>query len=171
MKKLLLALAVLLLALALPGTMAGASVSEPRDFRADMTGNEEVPPVKTEGSGEFTLQISEDGMSITYQLSVEDLTSNILQAHIHLGQRGANGPVVAFLFDARPNGVPGDSLEVEGVITAAKLVGPLQGHKLSDLIAAIRNGNAYANVHTKINQGGEVRGQIVSEEFDEEAVG
>jgi hypothetical protein len=166
MKKLLFALATLPLALAIPGTVSGADMNEPTDFRADLTGAEEVPAVTTEGSGEVTFQISEDETSITYQLSAEDMTSNILQAHIHLGPPGVNGDIVAFLFDARPNGVPGDSLEVEGVITAANLIGPLQGHPFSELIAAIRSGNAYANVHTTVNPGGEVRGQIVNDEED-----
>jgi len=166
MKKLLFALAALPLALAIPATVTGADTNQPTDFRADLTGTEEVPAVPTNGSGEATFQISEDETSITYQLSAEDMTSNILQAHIHLGRKGVNGPIVAFLFDARPTGVPGDELEVEGVIRAANLIGPLQGHPFSELIAAIRSGNAYANVHTTVNPGGEVRGQIVSDEED-----
>jgi hypothetical protein len=37
----------------------------------------------------------------------------------------------------------------EGSITSANLVGPLQGKQLSDLIALMRNGQAYVNVHTE----------------------
>jgi hypothetical protein len=59
----------------------------------------------------------------------------------------------------------------EGTFTAANLVGPLAGHPLSDLLAAIQSGNAYVNVHTNDGQGaantgpgdfpgGEIRGQL-----------
>ena len=59
----------------------------------------------------------------------------------------------------------------EGTITAANLVGPLAGHPLSDLIAEMRAGNTYTNVHTNDGvappntgpgdfPGGEIRGQI-----------
>jgi hypothetical protein len=58
-----------------------------------------------------------------------------------------------------------------GTITAANLVGPLAGHPLSDLIAAMSTGNAYVNVHTNDGvgapnsgpgdfPGGEIRSQV-----------
>jgi len=48
----------------------------------------------------------------------------------------------------------------EGTITAANLVGPLAGLTLNDLLDAVKAGNAYANIHTTQNPGGEIRGQI-----------
>jgi hypothetical protein len=59
----------------------------------------------------------------------------------------------------------------EGTFAAADLVGPLSGHALSDLIAAVEAGDAYVNVHTNDGQdgintgpgdfpGGEIRGQL-----------
>jgi len=79
---------------------------------------------------------------------------------------------VAFLYGpAAPGGGRSDGVLAEGTITAANLVGPLAGHPLSDLIAAMEAGNAYVNVHTNDGvappntgpgdiPGGEVRGQI-----------
>jgi CHRD domain len=37
----------------------------------------------------------------------------------------------------------------------------MQGKTISDLIAAMKNGSTYVNVHTEQNPGGEVRGQLV----------
>ncbi len=64
-----------------------------------------------------------------------------------------------------------DGVLAEGTITAANLVGPLAGHPLSDLVAAIQAGNAYVNIHTNDGvapantgpgdfPGGEIRGQL-----------
>jgi len=47
-----------------------------------------------------------------------------------------------------------------GTITAANIVGPMLGSSMADLIDAITAGNTYVNVHTVVNPGGEIRGQI-----------
>ena len=89
---------------------------------------------------------------------------NVHMAHIHLGQAGENGPVVVWLY---PEGPPPQVIAgrfqgalTEGVITAENLVGQLAGSEIKDLIEEIRAGNAYVNVHTTQNPGGEIRGQI-----------
>src|SRR2546426_2061812 len=49
----------------------------------------------------------------------------------------------------RPTPFPYTTLfRSHGTITAANLIGPLAGHPLSDLVAALSDGGAYANVHT-----------------------
>ncbi len=37
----------------------------------------------------------------------------------------------------------------------------MQGKTIRDLIAAMKNGSTYVNVHTELNPVGEVRGQLV----------
>jgi hypothetical protein len=90
---------------------------------------------------------------------------------------GQNGPIVVWLYPstAPVPGPPGagrtDGVLAEGTITAANLTGPLTGHPLSDLVEAMRTGNAYVNLHTNdgvdgINTGagdfpgGEIRADI-----------
>ena len=72
--------------------------------------------------------------------------------------------IVAWLYPSAPPQqlIPGRSSGTlgEGTITAADLVGPLAGQRLSDLVAAIDAGNAYVNVHTSQFPSGEVRGQV-----------
>src|SRR5262249_14788968 len=55
---------------------------------------------------------------------------------------------------------------VSGVITAANVIAGSQAPQqlaagdLAAVVAAIRAGAAYANVHTQVSPGGEIRGQI-----------
>jgi hypothetical protein len=159
---------------------AGVALAVAANFRAHLNGRNEVPPagvtVVTLGQGQATFQLSEDGSELSYKLIASNI-ENIFMAHIHLAPAGANGPVVVWLYPApdqqAPLPIPGrhDGVLAEGVIRAENLVGPLAGHPLSDLVAAIEAGNAYVNVHTNDfvaptntgpgdYPGGEIRGQI-----------
>ncbi len=106
-----------------------------------------------------------------YKLIVANI-HNVFTAHIHLGARGVNGPVVVFLFGpVPPGGGRFDGVLAEGTITAAHLTGPLAGKSLHDLLKEMASGNAYVNVHTNDGKdppntgpgdmlSGEIRGQI-----------
>ncbi len=141
---------------------AGAQ-AQPLNFRAHLSGKEEVPPAATRAQGQAVFQLSKDGESMHFQLNVANI-ENILQAHIHVGEPGVNGPVVAFLYPSGPPPIliPGrfQGVLAAGVITSANLVGPLVGQTLQDLVQNMMDGNTYVNVHTSQFPGGEVRGQI-----------
>jgi hypothetical protein len=149
-------------------SLAGASGSGKQNVKADLTGFQEVPAVSTFGSGTFTATIDDDAQTITYELSFGGLNSTSLFAHIHLGQRGANGGVAAFLCGGGdkppcPAGT-GATETVTGVIDAADVIGPAgQGiapGEFDELVRAIRARVTYANVHSMTQPGGEIRGQI-----------
>lgn len=135
----------------------------PIRFKARLSGEEEVPPVETTARGRAKFLLSSDRTKIHFRLTI-DIIENVNQAHIHLGERGVNGPVVVWLYPDAPPPVliPGSFSGVlaTGTITAANLVGPLAGMPLSELINALIQGNTYVNVHTTQNPGGEIRGQI-----------
>lgn len=144
------------------GTVAAAKPGV-MNMTTPLSGAEEVPAVETQARGVAIIKFTNDG-DLTYKLNVANI-ENVLQAHIHLGEAGTNGPVVAFLYPDGPPPVliPGrfSGTLAEGTITADDLVGPLAGSDDIDaLLEHIRNGNAYVNVHTQQNQGGEIRGQI-----------
>jgi hypothetical protein len=136
-----------------------------------LRGSEEVPPRETRALGAALLVAARDDGSLGYVLAVARI-NNVVQAHIHVGARGTNGPVVAFLFGpVPPGGGRARSILATGEITDADLVGPLVGMTVADLLAEIRSGNAYVNVHTNDGvdppntgpgdfPGGEIRGQI-----------
>ena len=149
---------------------AGAGLTA--NWSKHLTGAEEFPARTTQAQGQVILHVAPDGESIDYRLIASNI-DNVVQAHIHVGPAGANGPVVAFLYGlVPPAGGRQTGVLSTGTITAANLVGPLTGHPLSDLLDAIRSGNAYANVHTNDGvapidtgpgdfPGGEIRAQLV----------
>lgn len=156
------------LALALVPSAASAGSG---NFRAHLTGDNEVPPNESLAQGQAIVQVNEDETEISYRLIASNI-ENVVASHIHVGAAGVNGPVVAFLFgNVPPGGGRTDGVLATGTITAADLVGPLAGQPLSALVDAIESGNAYVNVHTNdgiapVNTGpgdfpgGEIRGQL-----------
>ena len=120
----------------------------------------QTPAVDSNAQSQTSFKLSDDGLSLSYRLNVAGL-DGVRFAHIHLGARGQNGPVVAFLLDPQvPSTGRIQGTIATGTITAADLVGPLAGQPLSALVDAIESGGAYTNVHTDTYPGGEVRGQI-----------
>ena len=155
-------------------TAAGSSQSDDeRRLRADLTGLEEVPVVNTVASGRFRARISPDDQSIEYRLSYSGLQGTVSQAHIHIAQTSVNGSIVIWLCQTATNPgpaphicVPGSD-DFTGTITSADVIAggtasqQLTAGDLKSVIALIRAGAAYANVHTLPNStGGEIRGQI-----------
>ena len=137
-----------------------------------LSGAEEVPVRETHAKGFLALKLSHDRQAIHYALLVHRI-DNVQQAHLHLGERGTNGPIVAWLYPEAPPavGIPGRSegLLSHGAIT--RLYGPMEGQTIEELWAAIRAGDIYVNVHTNDLQGepntgpgdfpgGEIRGQV-----------
>ena len=128
-----------------------------------MTGSQETPPRPSRALGLLILKSRRDGTGLDYKLIVANI-ENVTQAHIHLAAPGVAGPVIAWLYPSAPPAVliPGrfNGELADGVIADANVVGPLAGQGLAALVAAIKAGNAYANVHTTQFPPGEIRGQV-----------
>ncbi|HYF99672.1 MAG TPA: CHRD domain-containing protein [Candidatus Saccharimonadales bacterium] len=128
------------------------------EFAANLTGQEEVPPVDTQATGQAILvPISPSNQTIQYFVNVTGV-QGATQGHIHSGAQGENGPIVVTLFKFDS---PQNTVFEKGNITASNLEGPLQGKTIPDLITAMKNGSTYVNVHTEQNPNGEARGQLV----------
>ena len=131
-------------------------------FVATQSGGEEAPPVATRGRGTAVFSLSDDGTLLTYRLITANV-ANITQSHIHLAPAGVNGPVVVFLFGLVPEGVSSTGILAEGTIAEADLIPRPAigfGGTMAELVAQLRGGGAYVNVHTLAFPGGEVRGQV-----------
>lgn len=150
-------------------TFAIAGDGGKSNFKADaLTGYQEAAsvPISTVGTGSFEASLNGAGDEISYTLTYSDLEGGVVtQAHIHFGQRGVSGGVIAFLCGGSTKpACPASPATVTGTITAADVIGPsgqrIEAGSFDEAVRAIRAGMVYANVHTTRWPSGEVRGQI-----------
>ncbi len=169
LRGLLLATAIALLGVASYAIAGGGS----RSFKAKpMTGYEETPAsLSTVATGAFTARLNDAGTSLHYKLTYSGLEGTVTQAHVHFGARATSGGVSFFLCGTAaapgPAGTPACPTPggtVEGDIDAADVIGPAtQGIEVgafNEILAAMRAGVAYANVHSTKWPGGEIRAQL-----------
>ncbi len=159
--------AVVLMATGVPSGAKGS-----RNLRAELLGYEEVPAVSSAAGGSFNASFGPDDTTIDWSMSYDGLEDDSTQAHIHFGAYRTSGGISVWLCSnlaspPTPAGVQPCATRsgtVSGTITAASVVGPagqgIGAGELAELVAAIRSGNAYANLHSKKFPGGEIRGQI-----------
>jgi len=130
------------------------------NYSVPLDGSQEVLPNSSQATGTATGAL--DGMPtdwvFSYAVDYADLEAGLAAGHIHLGDRGTNGPVTHSLdnitnFQGTTAGtVVGDWTSAD-VITAG-LVTPEVVY--NNFLA----GNYYFNIHTAAFPGGEIRGQI-----------
>jgi CHRD domain len=179
----------------LPVITSAQEAGQPSDHSVHLSGDEEVfsgspSPADSHAQGQAVFQIAPDEQSFTYTLIVANI-ENVVQAHIHCGPVGVNGPIVVWLYPdpSASSALPGPTGPHNGVLVQGTVNNtvdpPTTNHvtpttsalcpggvaSFADVLARIREGNAYVNVHTNDgvappNQGpgdfpgGEVRGQF-----------
>jgi hypothetical protein len=147
-----------------------------RVFRAQLVGLSEVPSVSTQARGEFYAVVNKEGTAFTYWLTFSGLTGAVSQSHIHIGQHHTNGGVSVWLCQGTlpapdsvkeqvpPCGATATTKPITGTIDATDVIGPagqgVAAAEFAELLAAMRAGAAYANVHSTTFGPGEIRGQI-----------
>jgi len=143
---------------------------------ADLVGFQEVPALSTVARGRFRAWVDTVDNTIHWKLSYDGLEGAVTQSHVHFGQMSVNGGISFFLCSNLGNGpagtlaCPAGPAELEGIITPELVVGPgptatapgqgIEPGAFAEIAAAIREGVAYANVHTTKWPGGEIRGQL-----------
>jgi hypothetical protein len=173
------------LAAAIVTLVTGAVIAQGQNgnpVSAGLEPSQEVPVVLSPGAeGTFSAVINSG--SIDYELTFSGLQAEVRQSHIHIAQPGANGGIVVWLCQTvaptpSPSPDPGNPNTqlcpvnggtITGTIAPSdvRVVAP-QGfattltpdERFERLVDAIRNGHAYANVHTLQSPAGEIRGQI-----------
>ncbi len=118
---------------------SGAAFGE--DVKVTLSGDQEVPAVKTSASGSGTITVNPD-KSVSGSVTTTGVAGTA--AHIHDAATGKNGPVIVPLTKSGENmwSVPA-------------------GAKLTDAqYKEFKSGNLYVNVHSAANKGGEIRGQL-----------
>lgn len=123
------------LALALGLTSATALAADVK-----LSGDQEVPAVKSAGSAAGAITIGDDG-AVSGSVTATGFTPTA--AHIHQAAAGKNGPVIV------PFTKDGD-----------KFSAPAGAKLTPDQLKAYKAGELYVNVHSAANPGGEVRAQL-----------
>jgi hypothetical protein len=168
-----LAVVVLVVALAIglsggDGSTASSTTSstallpaESAHYSASLTGSESVPVVKTTAAADFIMEYKPDTKELTWVLEITSKLSSPTTAAIYQGAKGTKGANVYTLFVAGEGqeGSPTGIL-AEGTIDETKLVGPLKGGTIADLIQLIKDGNAYVSIGNKSHPVDAIRGQI-----------
>jgi len=130
------------------------------EFNAGLRGMSEVPSNASFGHGVATLFYNDEGTASTnddvysFALAAFDLSGPATGAHIHApAPVGANGPVLVPLYAS-----PFEFFTSGGTV----LIG---GHNVATpaptFLGELQSGLAYVNLHTALNPGGEVRGQLM----------
>jgi hypothetical protein len=159
-----------------------------KSLESKLTGYEEVPAISTAARGKIKLKIRNGSTgTIEYRLSYSGLTTPATQAHIHFAQEGVNGGIVLWLCDSATNNSPvadtpacpaGNTATKETVtgtldatdVQAVAAQGIAAG-ELLEVLAAMKAGVTYANVHTAVGTGfpgGEIRGQLDRKHHDDD---
>ena len=121
----------------------------------------------TAGGGGITMTIDQTANTIDYSLELSGTYSSAIQmAHIHTGAAGSNGPFNFWLCDntgGAPLGTPACPASpgvVTGTLGVADFITAGGITTFADAATGILAGNAYVNVHTVDNPGGETRAQL-----------
>jgi len=134
-------------ALAMAAAAGGAVTSEAthggRPLHAALLPQNQSPPTASNGSGTALVTLNQGQGEVCWDISVTQLTSPVILAHIHQGAAGVNGPVVVDFME------PANGLN--GCVSAdAGLIKQIRRHPA----------DYYVNVHTTMFPAGEVRGQL-----------
>jgi CHRD domain-containing protein len=155
---------VLSMALAMAGVGCTKGTDNAEVFQVTLSGANEVPSRATPASGAMGFVIR--GNRVDYSIEVYNLTTPIIGAHIHCcgaqATASVNGPIRIALFpgpgaNSTSNPLGGVNGQLyEGAFEASDVVGVT----FQELVASMRAGTAYGNVHTTQYPGGEIRGQV-----------
>ena len=154
-----------------------ATAANAQEYNARLSGfnevgalNAETGAILTNGRGMLDLVLNRNALNATYTLTYSDLTSPVLQAHIHFGKVHTPGGIFVFLCTNLGNGpagtpsCPSAGGTVTGTMTPASIIA-VAGQNITAgdfnvLVEALGSDTAYANVHTNNFKAGEIRGQV-----------
>jgi hypothetical protein len=139
-------------------TLDGAS-ERPTAVTTASTGVADIQLIPTHRDS--TLRVDTNIVRIMVQVS--DMTDSVTQAHIHAGDGNTAGPIMVFILSNVAAGrapIPGTNRVITqlDITRGSTFSAPFT---FDSLLARINAGTAYVNVHTRLNPGGQIRGQIV----------
>jgi hypothetical protein len=154
-------------AFALAACGGGGTSAPATHFTASLNAANEGGGVTSGGTGTATYTVignvgyTNSGAVINYTISFSGLTAAANNGHIHVGAAGVSGGVTVPFTNvpALTSGTFGGSITASNVQPATGGGVSVAGGSLDDLLAAMRAGNTYTNIHTSTYPNGEIRGQ------------
>lgn len=132
----------LILLAAMPQAMA---VAETVTYRADLSGENEVPPNDSAANGEAVATYDTETRTLEWTVSYMEASGPLIGAHLHgPAEAGANAGVLV------PLTVKESPMEGSAVLS-------------EELAGFLENGSIYVNLHTEQFPGGELRGNLTAE--------
>ncbi|HKH91039.1 MAG TPA: CHRD domain-containing protein [Gemmatimonadaceae bacterium] len=130
------------------------STVTPKDptFVATLNGAGEFPVNNLPGTGSAT--IVKSGNTYTYTITYAGMSGALTGGHIH-GPAGPGANALVIVPFANATGAPASGT-LTGTFTSTNNVAITN----DSLDVLMRTGNAYVNLHTDLNKGGEIRGQL-----------
>lgn len=123
----------------------------PGNIFAPLGGINEVPPVTTSGQGFAWFDFDDVTNELEFGVDFDDLSGTTTGMHIHRGNAGENGPVLYDLVALAGAPSSGFTSPLDGTVT-------IDPGDVTDLLS----GGLYVNIHSSIEPGGEIRGQIIN---------
>jgi hypothetical protein len=165
--------------LAIAAFAAAGGGSHRIQAKQGLSGYQEVPQtLSTTGNGTFTAKVADDNESFHWTETYNALEGTVLQSHIHFGARGLANGISIWLCGTTANPGPAGTqvcppppATISGDADASDVIGPagqgIEPGAFAEILAAIRAGKTYANVHTTKWPTGEIRGQLNDNGDDE----
>ena len=129
------------------GSNAGVVATE--FYTTTLLGSQEVPANSAPGVGTASVSMVDGKTRVV--LNLVGLTAPVTGAHIHIGAPGVNGSVVLNLLTGTGTGTRDTSKSGELHLD----------FKFDASVTGLGNKTHYINVHTGLNPGGELRGDLV----------
>lgn len=129
----------------LVSALAGPANAEIIAFEVALSGENQVPPVDTAGTGNLVAEFDTDTLTLSWTVTYDNLTGPPTAAHFHgPAELGVNAGVAI--------GLPGD------------LTSPIMGEAVltEEQAGFLLSGLFYLNIHTGAFPAGEIRGQVVT---------
>ncbi|MCB9251312.1 MAG: CHRD domain-containing protein, partial [Flavobacteriales bacterium] len=130
------------------GEIRGQLMSSSRYLYFDswLDGDQQVPMLSTGAKGIASILLNTSMDTLWYTVLTDGLSGAITMAHFHNAAAGSNGGV---------------EIDLNSGIMGMNLMGTITGASLSKtFVNKLLKGEIYLNLHTSMNPGGEIRGQV-----------
>ena len=150
----------------------------PHTFYKDYCKNK-IPHSYANASGNGSFLFDKKENTLYYAFSYYGLSGSPIMMHFHLGKAGKGGPILQTICGHPPPGSKSlghsPNKQLSSLVCPTGSAGFITGHyhlqgnsKLKTSLSAeqemndLIHGNVYINIHTCLNEAGEIRGQIVN---------